>query len=49
MRAEELWLVGASPWFAALWLADGGPTWVAVGVVSMCVALSVHIYLKRRK
>ena len=48
MRAEELWLVGASPWFAAIWLRNEWPTWIAVGVVSICVALAVQIYLKRR-
>jgi hypothetical protein len=49
MRAEELWLVGASPWFAAIWLHNDWPVWVAVGVVSICVSLSVSIALKRRK
>ena len=48
MRAEEMWLVGASPWFAVLWLADQGPTWIAASVAAMCVAMSINIYRKRK-
>lgn len=48
MRAEELWLVGASPWLMGLWLNADGPQWLAVAVAAACVAMSVNIYRKRR-
>lgn len=48
MRAEELWLVGASPWFAVLWLNADGPQWIAVAVAAMCLAMSINIYRKRK-
>lgn len=48
MRAEELSLVGASPWFAAIWLANQWPVWIAVAVTAACVAFAINIYRKRR-
>lgn len=48
MRAEELWLVGASPWFAAIWISNDWPTWIAVAVCVMCLTMTIAIYRKRK-
>ena len=49
MRAEELWLVAANIWFAAIWLSVKAPLWIPVSVASICVALAVSIYVQRAK
>ena len=49
MRAEELWLVAANIWFAAIFLKTSAPLWIAVGVACVCVALSLQIYIQRKK
>lgn len=47
MRAEELWLLAASIWLAAILILTAGPLWVAIAAAGLCVGMSFNIHRKR--